>query len=203
MQVGGSRASGELPQAIIDIIKGGWEETGQLRQSLIGQMMGILTGEGPYEYVNVGTPGYWATETRRSEQHMGEGEGTVYGPPVTTRRWIPGKKSYEWQKTGGPNAQIPIIQQAQERQRQATSSALKQTEASLARFGQTGTPFGEQILAGQRQQGASSIAGIETEIMKALYALIPGFVQGQSSSVMGATAGARETDAKSGQFGFG
>ncbi len=100
--------------------------------------------------------------------------------------------------TGGQTAAtVPIIGQAQEAQRRATSQAVGQTEEQLALKGLVGTPFGEQILATQRQAGAQAVAGIPADITQWFLQMIPGYTQGSAQSIMGSLPGTRETQAKS------
>jgi hypothetical protein len=210
MNVGGSRADSGLPPEMVRIIESGWEETEELRQNLIGQFLGILTGGGAYEYQNVGTSGRWEERYVPGGRVVvgytgGEGGHPIYEdrPPTYERVWVPGNDQMEWVQTGGPNASIPIIKQAEEAQRRATSGALRQTTENLALRNLLGTPFGEQTLATQLQQGATAFAGIEPGIIAKFMEIIPSYTQGNVSSIMGATSGARESDAKSAQFGFG
>ncbi|MHA2266109.1 MAG: hypothetical protein ACXAEN_27255 [Candidatus Thorarchaeota archaeon] len=93
-------------------------------------------------------------------------------------------------------ATIPIVAQAQEAQRRATSQALTGTQEGLARGGLAGTPFGEMIMSRQRQQGAQAVQGIPAQIAQQLISVIPGFTQGQASSIMGSLPGTRETSSK-------
>jgi hypothetical protein len=81
-----------------------------------------------------------------------------------------------------PGATIPIISQAQEAQRRATSQALTGTQEDLARGGLIGTPFGEMIMSQQRQQGAQAVQGVESNILQGILSIIPGYTQGQSAS---------------------
>ena len=194
---GKSESSSEMPKEMREIIKQGWEEMGDLRESLIGTFMGILSGTGKqYTREYTGTPGYW-TEDRSGEvigNTGGEGGHDIYGPGP---RWVKGTGKEEWVEGEGAGAQIPMIAQAQEAQRRATSQALTGSQESLAMKGLAGTPFGEQIMAGQRQQGASAVQGVESQFIQQMLSMIPGYTQGQSQSVMGALPGTRETDAKS------
>ena len=81
MQGSGGSASGGLPQEIINIITEGWGETESLRRDLIGQFLGILRGEGPYEYMQTeGTPGYYEDQWVEVEQSGGEGPMLVNQP---------------------------------------------------------------------------------------------------------------------------
>jgi hypothetical protein len=192
---GKSESHAELPKELQNIITQGWEELGGLRQGLIGQLMGVLTGGGAYEYADVSDGGgHWQTVQVPTGTSEGEGGPAYYR---TERRWVGNKPNYQWVETGGPNATLPIIQQAEEGQRRATSAALRETETGLAQKGLVGTPFGENILAQQRQQGATALAGIEPNIIGQLFQMIPGFVQGNASSIMGSLGAGRTEDAKS------
>ena len=96
--------------------------------------------------------------------------------------------------TGGQTATtVPMIGQAQEAQRRATSQAMAGTEQQLAQKGLAGTPFGEMITSQQRQQGAQAVAGVPTDITQWFMQMIPGYTQGAAQSIMGALPGTRET----------
>jgi hypothetical protein len=194
--VGSQKSQSGMPPEIVNLITGAWEEMGGLREMLIGQMMGIMSGGGPFERgTGEGTPGRY--EKQFFEPEYDPISGDPLGPSGYQDVWIPGTPGAdEWQQTGGPGVQIPIISQAQEAQRRATSSALGQTQESLALKGLAGTPFGEQTMASQRQQGAQAVAGIPADVTQWFMQMIPGFTQGQASSVMGALPGTRESDAK-------
>ena len=208
---GKSESHEKLPAELVNIITQGWEELGGLRQGLIGQLMGVLTGGGAYEYQTVGgTPGHYETRTTGGGGGGGGGQPGLWsgtnpydeyekGYPATTEQvWVPGTGGgQQWVQTGGPNATLPIIQQAEEAQRRQTSNALRQTSEDLALRNLLGTPFGEQTLATQRQQGATSLAGIGPQIIGSLLQAIPGFVQGNASSIMGSLGAGRTADAKS------
>lgn len=57
-------------------------------------------------------------------------------------------------RTGGVNAQIPAIARAVESVQQANARSQSATQGSLASSRLQGTPFGQSILASQRQAGA-------------------------------------------------
>ena len=98
--------------------------------------------------------------------------------------------------TGGVGARVPIIARAEEAQRTATSQAIGSVDERLAQKGLAGTPFGEAIRAQTVQQGASTVAGVGPGMAAQWLQTIPGYLQAQSSSVMGATAGTRQTGAE-------
>ena len=102
--------------------------------------------------------------------------------------------------TGGIGARIPIIQRAEEEQRRAVSQAMREAEAGLAQKGLSGTPFGEQILAEMGLTGQMNIAGIGPQMVSEWLGVIPGYVQGGTQAVMGATSGSRESEGKSWQI---
>ena len=193
---GKSKSEGEMPKEMRQIIKEGWSEMGDLREMLIGQFMGILSGGGAYESYREGaTEGYYEEYDIPGGNTGGEGGHDI--PASKGKRWVPGQKGHQaWRQTEGGGSKIPMIAQAQEAQRRATSQALTGSQESLAMKGLAGTPFGEQIMAGQRQQGAQAVQGVESQFIQQMLSLIPGYTQGQSQSVMGALPGTRETNAK-------
>ena len=193
---GQSKSSSEMPPEMRQIIKEGWSEMGDLREMLIGTFMGILSGTGKQytQQMVGGTEGGWQDVMVPTGTSEGEGGPEAYR---MERQWVGGEPGeMQWVEGEGAGAQIPMIAQAQEAQRRATSQALTGSQESLAMKGLAGTPFGEQIMAGQRQQGAQAVQGVETQFIKQMLSLIPGYTQGQSQSVMGALPGTRETNAK-------
>lgn len=89
-------------------------------------------------------------------------------------------------RTGGIGAQLPIVNQAVSGASQATSDALRATQDSLATSGLTRTPYGQSILAGQRQQGAQATARIPTDYASQYIAQAPQMSQGLLSTILGA-----------------
>lgn len=99
----------------------------------------------------------------------------------------------EMLQTGGVGAQAPIISRALESSKQATSTALRETEAGLTQRGLVGTPFGERTLAAQRGAGAAETARIPTDIATTFMSLIPQAVgQAQQTGISGLAAGRTE-----------
>lgn len=99
----------------------------------------------------------------------------------------------EMLQTGGVGAQAPIISRALESSKQATSTAMRQTEEGLAQRGLAGTPFGERILAGQRATGAAETSRVPTDIATAFMSLIPQAIGGaQQTGISGLAAGRTE-----------
>ena len=129
-------------------------------------------------------------------QYMGVLQGT--GPMKYQEIVKDGKGTgkSEWVSSGGPSAQAPMIAQAQEAQRRATSQGLAGTQESLAQKGMAGTPFAEMIMGQQRQQGAQAVAGAESGIQQQMLGMIPNYTQGTSQAIMGSLAGTRQTDAQ-------
>ncbi|MHA2065813.1 MAG: hypothetical protein ACXABY_15685 [Candidatus Thorarchaeota archaeon] len=193
---GKSKSESGMPKEMRAIIKEGWEEMGDLREMLIGTFMGVMSGSNKmFEQQTVGaTPGYYK-EVSETPTGAVDDEGMPIMRPGG-REWVPGQPGREEWVEGGEGMQIPIIAQAQEAQRRATSQALTGSQESLAQKGLAGTPFGEMIMAQQRQQGASAVQGIPTQFAQQLLSIIPGYTQGSASSIMGALPGTRESDAK-------
>ena len=138
---GKQKAEGAMPQAMQDIIKGFWEETGTLRQTMQGQMLEALT-------------------------------------------------------TGGVGAHLPIIQQAEQAQRRATSQSLRDLDTQLAQYGLAGTPFGAATRANTMLQGRSQLAAIGPQYAAQLIAGIPGYIQGGAQSIFGALPGTRTSESR-------
>lgn len=90
----------------------------------------------------------------------------------------------------GRQIQVPIIAQAVEASRRAASDAQTQTGEDLARTGQTGTPFGQRIIAEGKREGNLAAANTQTDMMKALFNLIPNLVLGQSQTALSGLSGA-------------
>jgi len=90
-------------------------------------------------------------------------------------------------RTGGVGARIPIAQRGVEATRAGTARALRATEGQLGSL--AGTPFGQQILAQQRQQGAVAASQIPGQIAQQLMAEAPGFLGTAGGQALGALGG--------------
>lgn len=91
--------------------------------------------------------------------------------------------------TGGST--VPIISRSVEATRRASSNALRGTDEDLARSGLAGTPYGEGIRAGQRQEGEIAAGNTAQQFAQAVFQMIPGFVLGQGQTAtqgLGASA---------------
>ena len=99
-----------------------------------------------------------------------------------------------------PGVGIPMVARAEEASRRATATGLKETGTQLASRGLRGTPFGENIMAQQRQTGRSATAGVAPQILQQMLQLATGYATGQASAVAGALPGTRETAASSKQW---
>lgn len=97
-----------------------------------------------------------------------------------------GQQETEALKTGGVNAQIPIINRAVDASRGAESSANQDTQQALARAGLADTSFGAQILGNQKMQGAQNTAAIPGNIAGQFISAVPG----TASTGVGAAEGA-------------
>lgn len=104
---------------------------------------------------------------------------------------------------GQTAAQVPIIAQAVEATRRASSEAQEGTQEELARTNLVGTPFGQNILASGRREGNLAAAGTKTDITKMLYNLIPNFVLGQSQTALSGLSGAVGGNVSGKGKGFG
>ena len=101
-----------------------------------------------------------------------------------------GQQETEALKTGGVNAQIPIINRAVDASRGAESSANQDTQQALARAGLANTSFGAQILGNQEMQGAQKTAAIPTDIASQFISAVPG----TSGTGVSAASGAAQAD---------
>ena len=96
--------------------------------------------------------------------------------------------------TGGTGPIQPLITQAVEAQKLAGSQAQKQAGEQMARFGLTGTPYGQNILSGMQQAGEFNLARIPTEMAyndywKRIGAFLPSAI-GQISPALSGMGGA-------------
>lgn len=98
-------------------------------------------------------------------------------------------------RTGGVGAQIPIVQSAVEQSRSATSRAMRDTEASLARSGLAGTPFGEQVLAAARTEGEAATGAIPSSLVREFLSQAPGLITGTGNQVVGGLGSAAQSQA--------
>lgn len=89
-------------------------------------------------------------------------------------------------KTGGVGSYIPIAQASVEQSRAATSSTLQQITDQLVKMGLDKSPFGQNILAGTREQGALAAEQIYPNIASALISAAPGFATGTGGLIVNA-----------------
>ena len=104
-----------------------------------------------------------------------------------------GQQETEALKTGGVNAQIPIINRAVDASRGAESSANQDTQQALARAGLADTSFGAQILGNQKMQGAQNTAAIPGNIAGQFISAVPGTARTGVSAASGAAQADRST----------
>lgn len=107
----------------------------------------------------------------------------------------------EVMQTGG--AKVPIVATSMENSRMAGSSALRQVEEGLARTGQTGTPFGQNIIANQVMQSEKGVADTKNAIAQQLFGLAPNLVLGQGSQGIQGLSGATGTNVSAKGKGMG
>jgi hypothetical protein len=88
-------------------------------------------------------------------------------------------------QTGGIGAQIPIIGQAEEQSRKATSKALSDLTNSLATSGLAGTPYGERAEAEARVQGESSVMQNIMNVVMQMFNAISGATTGLAGTIAG------------------
>jgi hypothetical protein len=120
-------------------------------------------------------------------------ETSPFAPLIAkfAKSFLPAAKTYGQQetealKTGGVNAQIPVINRAVDASRGAESTSNQQTQQALARAGLANTSFGAQILGNQEQAGAENTASVPTNIASQFISTVPG----TSNTGVGAASGA-------------
>lgn len=106
-------------------------------------------------------------------------------------------------QTGGSGAFTPIVGQAQEAQRRASSLALRDLDTQLAQQGLAGTPFGAATRAQTAMQGRSNVAGVPAQFAQQMLGQVPGFLGNLFGALFGALPGARETVSRSSGSGGG
>lgn len=104
-------------------------------------------------------------------------------------------------RTGGSNANVPIIQSAVSGARGAMSDALRGTTEGFARSGLSGTPFAARTLAGSRMQGTEQISQIPTQIVQALMGMAQQGV-GLTGGILGPLASGGFSSSKQGHGGI-
>ena len=101
-----------------------------------------------------------------------------------------GAQETEALKTGGVNAQIPIINRSVDASRGAESSQNQETQQALARAGLDRTSFGAQILGDQNLKAREDTAAIPTNIASQFISAVPG----TSNTGVGAASAAALAD---------
>ena len=91
-------------------------------------------------------------------------------------------------RTGGVNAQIPIINSSIDASREAASTSMESTRSALARAGLSDSSFGQRVLASQQGQEGSFISQIPSQAATSFIGLAPGLT-GQGISAAGAAGG--------------
>lgn len=94
-------------------------------------------------------------------------------------------------KTGGADAQVPVIQRAIEASQQSAAGTVANTERQLAQSGAAGTPFARRLLAQQRLQGEQASGQVGSQVAQQFLQLgLPALTQLSSlglSSLQGAS----------------
>ena len=90
--------------------------------------------------------------------------------------------------TGGST--LPIVSSAIEGSRRASSRALSEVDAELAQSGLAGTPYGENIRAGQISEGEQTASQTKDAFGTKIFDMISNFVLGQSQTATSGLAGA-------------
>ena len=122
-----------------------------------------------------------------SEQFATETEGIRTGLIGTMQKVLTGGSG-----KGGEDSisSIPIIASAIEGSRKAGSRAMRETDERLAQSGLAGTPHGENIRAGQMQEGEQTVAKTKDAMAQNIFGMISNFVLGQSQTAASGLAGA-------------
>lgn len=84
---------------------------------------------------------------------------------------------------------VPVVAQAVESAKQASSRTERGTAEELARTGLSGTPFGASILSQTRAQGEQAGSMAETNILQQLINAIPNFTLGLGQTATMPSAG--------------
>ncbi len=94
-------------------------------------------------------------------------------------------------------AMVPIVAQAVESAKQASSRTEQATTEELSRTGLSGTPFGASILGQVKQQGEQAGSMAETNILQQLINAIPNYTLGLGqTATMPGTGGAATSSGK-------
>lgn len=88
-------------------------------------------------------------------------------------------------QTGGSTARLPIIQQQVEGAKQAGANAIQGTTESLAMAGLDRTPFGQNIIANQRQQSGQAQSAARFNVVNQMLGAAPGFAMGPLAPALG------------------
>lgn len=108
-------------------------------------------------------------------------------------------------RTGGINAQIPLINRSLDEARGAFSKSFENTRQALARTGLGKSGFGQSMLADLGMQGENAVSQIPTNVASQFIAGIPGLA-GQGIGALGAAMGGNISSHGSGSmssFGWG
>lgn len=202
-----SQAATDLAQ----IAKGFADETQPLRQSLIDIMLSVLqtggTG-GPITTTKTDVVGYEPIMSNVAGLPTND-YGTFVDPTLQANRQtqVGSKPIYATTTKQGTSPAVPIISRAVEQSRRASSKALADTDAELAKQNLAGTPFGAMIKANQRREGNIAAGQTQQSLAQAIFNMIPNFLLGQGqtalSGLAGAIPGMNTTKAKGQTFGWG
>jgi len=97
--------------------------------------------------------------------------------------------------TGGIGAQIPLISAMQSESRRATSNAQRATTGDLAASGLSRTPFGQQILAGGRQQGEMATSMIPSSVAQGFIGAAPSYAMAPVGAMISGAGSLSNTQA--------
>lgn len=98
-------------------------------------------------------------------------------------------------KTGGTSSQIPLIQQLIQSLKSGLSHTMSDTQGRLGMTRQSGTPFGQRILAETQLQGEEGIAKAGPEAGMSLLEHIMNMGAGGTSASIGGLGSAASADA--------
>ena len=178
-------------------------ETAPVRQELLRQFMSILTtgGVGAGESAPAPAPAsapatrrvpiFETRKVRNKQRPVNWDEAKGPYQAYLTRRVLTGYKDAPIDgagagvtpATGGSTGMVPIVNRALEASLRAGSQATEQTEEDLARSELLDTPFGQEILAGTKREGALTASQVPTNIAMQLINMIPNFLLGQGQTI--------------------
>ena len=105
--------------------------------------------------------------------------------------------------SGGVGARTPIVQNATTQMMNSHGRAMQDTQRQVGNAGLGSSPFAQNIMANQRQQGAQQVAGIGPEWAGKTAGQGAEGIFGSMQAILGALAGKGKSSGKSGQGQYG